>query len=74
MDKQQIAHTLEKEIVEIDKTLTKLCYVRNQTIDTFYARELNDVINKLIAHKQKLENIVTNIVEDAKHFNPNFNR
>ena len=74
MDKQQIAHILEKEINTINNTLKRLQYVHSQTIDTHQAIDLHTAICELIVHKQKLENIVTNIVEDATHFNPTFDR
>ena len=74
MNKQEIAHTLEKEIALIDKTLYRLQHVSTQTIDDFQAIDLNIAMNGLIVHKQNLQKIIANIVEDAKHFNPNFNR
>jgi len=75
MDKQQIAHTLEKEISLINIDLRRLYRIRQQTIDSHQARDIDDIIQNLVAHKQKLENIVENIVEDAKIYNhtSNFN-
>ncbi|MBQ7797614.1 MAG: hypothetical protein IJ371_00640 [Clostridia bacterium] len=66
MDKQQIAHNIEKEISLLNNTLTRLQMAYNQAIDSHQARELDIAINELIRHKKILEKIVTNIVEDAK--------
>lgn len=74
MDKQQIAHILEKEISIININLRRLHRIYTQTIDSHQASDINDAIQDLVSHKQKLEKIVTNIVEDARHFNPTFDR
>ena len=74
MDKQQIAHSLEKEIAIININLRRLHRIYSQTIDAHQARDIDDAIQDLVAHKQKLEKIVKNIIEDAKHFNPTFDR
>ena len=74
MDKQQIAHILEKEISSLNKTIDSLYSIKQQMIDVHQARDLDFTINELIKHKQSLEKVIVNIVEDAKHFNPNFNR
>ncbi len=74
MDKQQIAHILEKEISSLNKTIDSLHSIKQQIIDVHQARDLDFTINVLIKHKQSLEKVIVNIVEDAKHFNPDFNR
>ena len=72
MDKQQIAHVLEKEIARIDRTLTGLQCLYSQTIDSHQARIIDDMIQDLVSHKKNLENIIENIVEDARNYNPPF--
>ena len=72
MDKQQIAHALEKEIATTDRTLSGLQRLYSQTIDSHQARIIDDMIQDLVSHKKNLENIVENIVEDARNYNPPF--
>ena len=72
MDKQQIAHVLEKEIATTDRTLTRLQHLHSRTIDSHQARIIDDMIQDLVSHKKNLENIIENIVEDAKNYNPPF--
>ena len=74
MDKQQIAHILEKEIAIININLRKLHRIYSHTVDSHQARGIDDIIQDLVTHKRKLENIIEHIVEDAKGYNPNFNR
>lgn len=73
MDKQEVAHTLEKEIKLINDLLSRLQYVNNLSIDDHQARQVSIVMKQLIDHKKELENIVANIVADAKLFNLNHN-
>ena len=73
MDKQQIAHILEKEIGKTDKIISGLQLILATTIDYHQARDLHKEICDLITHKQKMEEMVEHIVEDAKVFNPPFN-
>lgn len=73
MDKQTIAHALEKEIKLINDSLSRLQYVNNLSIDDHQARQVSIIMKQLMDHKTKLENIVANIVADAKLFNSNFN-
>ena len=72
MDKQQIAHVLEKEIATTDRTLTRLQRLYSQTIDSHQARIIDDMIQDLVSHKKNLENIIEKIVEDARNYNPPF--
>ena len=72
MDKQQIAHVLEKEIASLNKTIDSLYSIKQQMIDVHQARDLDFTINKLIKHKQSLEKVIQNIVEDARNYNPPF--
>ena len=72
MDKQQIAHILDKEIATIDRNLKRLQYLYSQTIDSHQARVIDDAIQDLVAHKQNLQNIIVNITEFAKGYNPPF--
>ena len=74
MDKQEIAHILEKEISSIDATLVKLNFIYSNTIDSFQARDLKMAIKELVNHKQQLEKMIDCIVEDAHKFNPKFYR
>jgi hypothetical protein len=72
MDKQEIAHVLEKEIATIDRNLKRLQYLYSQTIDTHQARVIDDAIQDLVAHKQNLQKIIVNIAEAAKGYNSPF--
>ncbi len=74
MDKQQIAHILEKEIKSIDTVLCRLDSAYHFAIDDYQAMDLATAINELTAHKQRLERVIENVVEDAKGFNSPFNR
>lgn len=74
MDKQQIAHTLEKEIHLIDINTRKLDRIYMQTIDSHQARDIYDTMQDLVTIKKNLEKVLENIVEDAKHFNPSLGR
>lgn len=71
MDKQQIAHILDDEITNLDKTLSRLYIIYNQTTDDSTAMDLKIVINSLINRKQNLEQIITQIVEDHRLYNSN---
>ena len=72
MDKQEIAHTLEKEISLINIDLRRLHRIQQQTIDSHQARDIDDVIQDLVTIKKNLENVIENIVEDAKNYPPPF--
>lgn len=72
MDKQQIAHILDKEIATTNRTLARLQRLYSQTIDSHQARIIDDMIQDLVSHKKNLEQIIENIVEDAKIYNPPF--
>jgi len=72
MDKQQIAHRLKEEISMIDLNIKRLYCIQQQMIDVHQARDLDFTINELIKHKQSLENIIENIVEDARNYPPPF--
>ena len=74
MDKQQIAHILEKEISIINIDLRRLHRIYGQTIDSHEARDIADVIQDLVNHKRNLEKVLENIVEDAKVFHPPFSK
>lgn len=74
MDKQQIAHILEKEIKSIDNALYRLNSAYQLALDDYQSIDIASAINQLKRHKQKLESIIQNIVEDAKVFNSPFNR
>ena len=72
MDKQQIAHILEKEIAMIDINIKRLYNVYMQEIDSHQQRFIYDAIQDLTRSKKELGNIIINIVEDAKGYNPPF--
>lgn len=74
MDKQQIAHVLEKEMSIIDVNIRKLDRIYMQTIDSHQARYIYDVMQDLTNHKRNLEKVIENIVEDAKVFHPPFSK
>ena len=74
MDKQQIAHTLEKEISLINRNIQKLDRIYMQTIDSHQARDIYDTMQDLVTIKTNLEKVIANIVEDAKIYNPPFGR
>ncbi len=74
MDKQQIAHTLEKEISLLTSNIRKLDRIYMQTIDSHQARDIYDTMQDLTTIKRNLEKVLENIVEDAKNHNTNFNR
>ena len=69
MDKQQIAHTLEKEIVIIDINIKRLHNVYTREIDAHQQRFIYDSIQDLTRSKKVLEKVIENIVEDSKHNN-----
>ena len=70
MDKQQIAHTLEKEISMIDINIRRLHQVYMQTIDSHQQRDIYDAIQDLTRTKKELEKIIEKIVEDARNYSP----
>ena len=70
MHKQEIAHSIEDQITELNTAIGRLKFVLNQTIDSHQARDLLEAIDALNAHKKALRKIVTNIVEDAKFQQP----
>lgn len=72
MDKQQIAHTLEKEISMIDINIRRLHQVYKQTIDSHQQRDIYDAIQDLTRTKKELEKIIEKIVEDARNYSPPF--
>ena len=72
MDKQQIAHTLEKEISMIDINIRRLHQVYMQTIDSHQQRDIYDAIQDLTRTKKELKKIIEKIVEDAKNYSPPF--
>lgn len=72
MDKQQIAHTLEKEISMIDINIRRLHQVYMQTIDSHQQRDIYDAIQDLTRTKKELEKIIEKIVEDARNYSPPF--
>ena len=72
MDKQQIAHTLEKEISMIDINIRRLHQVYMQTIDSHQQRDIYDAIQDLTRTKKELEKIIEKIVEDASNYSPPF--
>ncbi|MBR2970143.1 MAG: hypothetical protein IKC49_03715 [Clostridia bacterium] len=72
MDKQQIAHTLEKEIYMIDINIRRLHQVYMQTIDSHQQRDIYDAIQDLTRTKKELEKIIEKIVEDARNYSPPF--
>lgn len=74
MDKQQIAHILEKEIKSIDTVLCRLDSAYHSSIDDYQAINIANAMKELNSHKRKLEGVIENIVEDAKVFNSPFNR
>ena len=74
MDKQQIAHILEKEIAMIDINIRRLDRIYMQTIDSHQARDIYDTMQDLDKIKKDLEKVIENIVEDAKVYSTNFNR
>lgn len=70
MNKQEIAHILEKEIATTDRTLRRLQRLYNKTIDSHQARDIDDMIQDLLNHKKNLEKIIERIVEDARNYSP----
>ena len=72
MDKQQIAHTLEKEISMIDINIRRLHQVYMQTIDSHQQRDIYDAIQDLTRTKKELEKIIEKIVEDSRNYSPPF--
>lgn len=72
MDKQQIAHTLKKEISMIDVNIRRLHKVYMQTIDSHQQRYIYDAIQDLTRTKNELEKIVENICKDARNYSPPF--
>ena len=72
MNKQQIAHTLKKEISMIDVNIRRLHKVYMQTIDSHQQRYIYDAIQDLTRTKNELEKIVENICEDARNYSPPF--
>ena len=69
MDKQLIAHTLEKEIAMIDINIKRLHKIFMQTIDSHQARDVYDAMQDITRTKKELEKIIENITEYAKHTN-----
>ena len=67
-DKQEIAHLIEREISLINIDLRRLDRVYQQTIDSHLARDIYDVIQNLVAHKKKMEDMLIRITEDAKNY------
>ena len=65
MDKQQIAHTLEKEKSMIDINIRRLHQVCMQTIDSHQQRDIYDAIQDLTRTKKELEKIIEKIVEEC---------
>ena len=74
MDKQQIAHILEKEIKSVNTVLCRLDSAYHSSIDDYQAINIANAMKELNCHKQKLESVIENIVEDAKGFNSTFNK
>ena len=72
MNKQEIAHILEKEIATTNRTLRRLQRLYSQTIDSHQARDIDDMIQDLVSHKKNLENIIEKINEDARNYTPPF--
>ena len=72
MDKQQIAHILEKEISLININIRKLDYIYMQTVDSHQARDIYDTIQDLTNIKKNLEKVLINIIEDARNYTPPF--
>ena len=70
MDKQQIAHILEKEIAMIDINIKRLHRVYMQEIDSHQQRFIYDSIQDLTRSKKELEKVIENIVEDARNYSP----
>lgn len=68
MNKQQIAHELEKEISLINIDLKSLHRIYVQTIDSQHARDINDLIHNLVRHKRCLEKVVEHIEEDSRNY------
>ena len=68
MNKQEIAHILEKEITTTNRTLRRLQRLYSQTIDSHQARDIDDMIQDLVSHKKNLENIIEKINEDARNY------
>ena len=66
MHKLEIAHKIEDEIIELNYTIAKLKFIRNQIPDSHLASDLNDEIHTLVKHKKRLGNVVTTIIEDSK--------
>lgn len=72
MDKQQIAHILEKEISMIDVNIRRLNKIYMQEIDSHQQRDIYDAIQDLIRTEKELEKVIENIVEDARNYCPSF--
>ena len=70
MNKQEIAHILEKEISTIDRNLRRLDRIYMQTIDSHQQRDIYDAIQDLTRTKKELEKIIKKIVEDARNYSP----
>jgi len=70
MNKQQIAHTIEKEISMIDLNIRRLHRIYMQTIDSHQQRDIYDAIQDLTRSKKELEKIIEKIVEDARSYSP----
>ena len=67
MDKQQLAHILEKEISKIDINLRRLHRIYKQTIDAHQARDIADAIQDLVSHKKCLQQLILNIVSSTRN-------
>ena len=66
MYKQDIAHTLQKEIATIDETIVKLHGLCVEMVDFHQQRTIDETIQNLVAHKNNLEKIIEQINEDAR--------
>ena len=66
MDKQQIAHTLEKDINVLNDVLTRLQIVGNHEVNPHLLRELNIIYDEVSQVRKSSKKIIENIVNDAK--------
>ena len=57
----------------IDINIKRLHRVYMQEIDSHQQRFIYDSIQDLTRHKQELEKVIANIVDDARGYNPHFN-